>query len=230
MSGVSYLLPHPSIAPQLFLSVHRAIARAMDILREPSLRFDLGLANEDTITTHLEFVLENQLRHSGEVKGFNRLNFRKVTRESKVTNFNYEKLDKMPDLIFYLQQERLDTISTQDALFAECKPVSIERAAGGHYCDLGMSRFIKGDYAWAMQEALMVAYAKDGRTIAAHLQPALLERKTALGIKDSLKIVSTKSKPEKSEFLHLSEHERGFQWHTGERCCDLRIYHSWHQC
>jgi hypothetical protein len=230
MAGVDYALPHPAIAPQLYISVHFAIARALEILRDPASELDFASATEDEITTHLEFVLENRLRPSGEVRGFNKQNFAKVTRESKVTNFNFQRLDKMPDLMFHLQQERLNTLANQDALFAECKPVSKERAAGGHYCDLGISRFINGDYGWAMQDALMVAYVKDGRSIAAHLQPAFEARLKPLLVKKCPSCLSLKAKATASEPLHVSEHSRLFPWPTGRHCCDLQLYHSWHTC
>jgi len=39
------------------------------------------------------------------------------------------------------------------------------RAAGGHYCDKGIIRFVRGDYAWAMRDALMVGYVTEGYSI-----------------------------------------------------------------
>ena len=67
-------------------------------------------------------------------------------------------------------------ISTQNGLFVECKPVDAAHPPGGDYCDAGLIRFVNGDYAWAMQESLMVGYVRDGRTIKSHLHPAIATR------------------------------------------------------
>jgi hypothetical protein len=36
---------------------------------------------------------------------------------------------------------------------------------------MGLIRFVRGDYAWAMQEVMMLAFARNGRMIAKHLIP-----------------------------------------------------------
>ena len=44
--------------------------------------------------------------------------------------------------------------------FGGNKPVDDDHATGTHYCDSGINRFVNGDYAWAMQEGMMVAYVR----------------------------------------------------------------------
>ena len=51
--------------------------------------------------------------------------------------------------------------------------VNSKHYSGSDYCDDGLVRFVRGDYAWAMQEAMMLAYTRDGRTIAGHLIPEI---------------------------------------------------------
>ena len=98
-----------------------------------------------------------------------------------MTNFDGKHPDKMPDLVFFLNRDSLPVLLTHDALVAECKPVDKNHPAGGDYCDKGLRRFVIGDYAWPMQEAMMVGYVRDGRSIAANLLPAMAQRRDDLG-------------------------------------------------
>ena len=70
----------------------------------------------------------------------------------------YKNPDKDPDLWFRLRSDEEPTtvLSTHDGLFVECKPVDNSHPVRSDYCDKGLLRFIVGDYAWAMQDALMV--------------------------------------------------------------------------
>lgn len=117
-------------------------------------------ANEDTITQMLKEIIENRLRKNGEIEGFNCALFGKVTRDQKIPNVDKKHPDKMPDIFFDLKREKLPVLSDQDGLFVECKPVDQKHPIFSCYCKKGLIRFIDGDYAWAMQDALMVGYVK----------------------------------------------------------------------
>ena len=66
----------------------------------------------------------------------------------------------MPDLVFNLKRNHQSVLSSQDRVFIECKCIDKDKPLGTYYCKKGINRFITGDYAWAMQEALMVAYIR----------------------------------------------------------------------
>ena len=98
-----------------------------------------------------------------------------MIRQAQVTNYNQTKLTKTPDLCFKLrndEEEHRLVLSEHEALFVECKPVDDSHSVGGKYCDDGLCRFVDGDYAWAMEEGMMLAYSRK-RTIAKHLIPAM---------------------------------------------------------
>ncbi len=104
--------------------------------------------------------------------------------------------------------------------------------AGRDYCEEGLVRFIRGDYAWAMQDALMVAYARDTRTIASHLIPAMA-RRAHLHVREPVAplLADDRSAGEHYEALHSSEHGRPFDWTNGRGpACPITVYHSWHDC
>jgi hypothetical protein len=160
--GINYSLPHPLIDDRVILLICAALARSWTLLiHDPPRGFDIDKADEDTITEQLVGIIESRLRKNGEVSGFDRALFGKVVREPKVTNYSKSRPDKMPDILFDLRREQLPVLSEQDGLFVECKPVDAKHPVYSCYCKKGLVRFVNGDYAWAMRQALMVGYAAD---------------------------------------------------------------------
>jgi hypothetical protein len=170
-------LPHPAVPLSVFLVVEAALRATWELmLTKPRGTFRLERENEDPTTCELCERLCNEVFNRKIVEGFDRTLFSKPTREPKVTNYNGQTIDKMPDLALDLVDRPPVRVPAQDWLFIECKPVRRGRSIGEHYCKRGVIRFVDGDYAWAMQEALMVGYADEGYTIADKLAPALRKR------------------------------------------------------
>ena len=111
--GIDYQLPHPPIDDAVLLITHNAICRAFTLLRGSN--FALGAAHEDEITQQLHWILEDRLRHNGEIPGFDERVFRKVWRAPEVTNFDGRHPAKRPDLVFELVRDETLVLSTQDA-------------------------------------------------------------------------------------------------------------------
>jgi hypothetical protein len=230
--GIKFELPHPEIPVRLILIVHAVVERGLQLLREtPPDGFALDTAVEDDITFQLHWIIANRLRKSKEVPGFEKRIFGNVWREPKVTNFDGKHPDKMPDLVFDLKRDSLPILPSHDGLALECKPVDKKHSAGVDYCDKGLRRFINGDYAWTMQEAMMVAYARDGRCITDNLLPAMANRAKQLGVVEELRPARQSHDEGEMERLQVSLHSRKFPW-PGDRgtACKIRIYHSWHPC
>ena len=236
LSPDRYHLPHPRLGLPVILLVRRVLLRAFELLRDQE--FNLTAATEDQVTAALRSTIENDLRQSGSVAGFNRRTYETVVRQGQCANYDGSRLSKTPDLCFKLRDdegEQRPVISEHDALFIECKPVDTTHAAGGKYCDDGLCRFVDGDYAWAMEEAMMLAYARDGRTITTHLLPAM-------GEPGRMKSLQTEQLPaaltipgasaEKfAETVHLSRHRRGFPWPDGKgQATSIDVFHVWCSC
>lgn len=232
--GINFQLPHPPLHESVLLVVHDAICCAFGLLRvAPPVGFNLATAPENSITQQLEWILENRLRKSGLVRGFDERVFHKVRRAPEVTNFDGKHPSKKPDLVFDLARDEPLVLSTLDALFVECKPVDKAHTITKHYCNLGASRFIDGDYSWAMQEAMMVAYVRDGHSLTATLNPALAvdPQYTSLGKPSSIAVALGAQPKLFAELLHFTTHQRKFQWPGGKGpACAIRIFHSWHDC
>lgn len=84
----------------------------------------------------------------------------------------------------------------------------------------GLSRFINGDYAWAMQEAMMIAYANPNYTLA-KLEVALKNEKAAFLNTIEHFSINTGS-------LYQSKHSRHFDWQDDRgSATPISIYHLW---
>ncbi|MHB1309534.1 MAG: hypothetical protein ACYDC1_07990 [Limisphaerales bacterium] len=230
-----YHLPHPDLGLPVILLIRRVLIRAFELLREQN--YNLAAAGEDQVTAALRSTIENDLRQSGEVPGFNKRKFETVIRQGQWANFDGTRLTKTPDLFFKLRDDESDPrpiLSEFDGLFIEAKPVDSTHPVGSKYCDDGLIRFVRGDYAWAMQEAMMLAYARDGRTIAGHLIPAIeADRMQTLGTVQFPKLCAVPgaaASPE-AEAVHISRHGRGFPWPHGKGpATEITVYHLWHNC
>jgi hypothetical protein len=200
----------------------------------PPAGFLLDTAKEDDITRQLHSILEDRLLGSKEVEGFDRRRIKNVVRAPEVTNFDGTHPAKKPDLVLFLmKREHLSALPSQDGIFAECKPVDDSHPVGEHYCDSGIRRFVNGDYAWAMQDGMMIAYVRGGRTISKDLASALAakRRRADLGSPSSPTVVSASNTFPDAEALQSTLHQRSFAWLGGRgTACEIRVFHSWHVC
>ncbi|MEX1231420.1 MAG: hypothetical protein WEB58_14330 [Planctomycetaceae bacterium] len=231
----AYRLPHDKFGLPVILLIRRVLCKAFEQLREQ--RFRLADAEEDQITQALLSVIENNLRQHGTVPGFDRRSFEPVVRQTQAANYDGTHIAKTPDLCFRLRRGDFESrmaLSEYDALFVECKPVDAKHFAGADYCEKGLIRFVRGDYSWAMQEGMMLAYARDGRTIADHLIPAMNEKRNELLGILQLPTVCTARGAEAvlaAEAVFASKHRRDFEWPDGKgAACEITIFHLWHDC
>ncbi len=219
--------PHPPVSIAVLLVVEDAIKVAWSILKKlPANEFDLASPDEDTITQKIHEVLMDELFDMDTVPGFNGDLIGKGTREEKLRSFDGKHLDKMPDLIFGVIGRDV-FMRTQDGVFIVCKPVDESHTAGVHYCDKGIIRFVRGDYAWCMLSAIMVGYSAEGYNIVPKLTDALAKSTTI-----STKVAPTKCPHSKlvlfSQDAHVSVHERNFSYvETGAPAPDIMLRHVW---
>ncbi len=222
-------LPHPAISLSVFLVVEAALRAAWDMMRtRPSTSFQLQREDEDPVTCELCERLCNEVFNRGVVEGFDRALFAKPTRESKVKNYNGAKIDKMPDLLLDLVDRPTVRIPVQDWLFVECKPVQSGRSAGRPYCDRGIIRFVRGDYAWAMRDALRVGYVTESYTIANKLTAALKKRGSTIQTLALPRPCPRSAVINWSEVTHITKHGRNFRYvETGQSAPPIRLRHLW---
>jgi len=222
------VLPHPPISLAVFLVVEEAVCVAWDLLRRcPIHDFDFQNATEDEITTFLYEILYNQVFDKDIVDGFDRQMFTTITREAKVTSYNLAHLDKMPDLVVGLVGRAGVYKASQDWIFIECKPVDVKHSVGSHYCDKGIIRFVCGEYAWALREALMIGYARKGYDLPIRLTKALACNATMM---TTAMPSPCKTSPRRTSCqpVYVTRHSRHFRYvETKQPAPEITIRHLW---
>jgi hypothetical protein len=229
-----FTVPHAPLGERWMLVAHAAVTAAFVIIRKRG--FGLRDAAENSITNKLEGILVNDILNRGSVDGFDKNFFCRVNRGSEVENFSGEKIGKKPDLVFHLQRENSLWDIRQDALFAECKPVDRDHSLSANYCGVGtnrvgVERFVIGDYAWAMHEALMIGYVRDGFHIHPHLAECLADPTRHKSLGEPSPPEPVHSGCDGTEPLHQTRHLRRFVWkENGQPATPIALYHSWHDC
>ena len=217
-----FLLPHPPVSLTIFLVIEDAIVEAWQILHAvPPRPFNPRTAKEVEFTTHLHEILEDHLLDSNKGDGFSGEVFSSIKRP-EVRNYDGKKTSKKPDMVAFLA-DRPNVKRSQDGIFIECKPVDKAHSLLTDYCDEGIDRFVVGDYAWAMTEALMVGY----NTVHEKPSVALLEpfTKRAQRIKAIGKPHDCKVSPHRPE-VAITRHKRGFPL-RGKQASAITLRHLW---
>lgn len=128
-----------------------------------------------------------------------------AVRGKESVSFDGSHIEKRPDLSIYLSS-RIRNFP----LIVEAKILdSATSKTAALYCDRGLCRFLAGEYAWASQEAFMLAYVRDGATIAEHLTPLLSKDATLLSPRYAVQMLPTPTSTQAGD-LAWSRHARAF--------------------
>lgn len=220
-----FVLPHPPIPLSVFLVIEEAICTAWEALRlRPPAGFVLATALEVEITAHLHQMLKDEIWNRAVVDGFDDEIIRTIVRP-EVINYNNVRLSKRPDMVVELVNRPGGVRPSQDGVFIECKPVDDAHRLAACYCDEGICRFVSGDYAWAMTEAMMIGYVDVHREPVDELGPALDARKTkVLPIGVPRVCDHSLMKPP----VALTRHQRYFSYlEYGQQAPNITLRHLW---
>lgn len=148
-----------------------------------------------------------------------------VARGRETVSFDGTHLEKRPDLSLFLTCRNIAFPMT-----IECKIIDQANDRSGRlYCDNGLRRFLTGEYAWAVREALMVAYVRDNSTIASALAPLLAASASGAAPYAAEGSISTIGTPPLD--LAKSEHRRDFRYPLrqppGDQPGAIAVWHLW---
>ena len=218
-------LPHPPVSLAVFLVVEEAICAAWEILRRnPPFGFDLVNAVEREINHNLQEVIKDRIWNRDVVQGFDDELIRTITRPA-VRNYNGENIDKQPDIVIELADIPARVRPSQYGIFIECKPVDATHALLRHYCDQGILRFVRGDYAWAMTQAMMIGYV-DSDALPAERLAAALRTRTTVVLPTGQPTTCGRSPAGVS--IAITEHRRTFSYvENGQHAPAIILRHLW---
>jgi hypothetical protein len=176
---------------------------------------------ERDVNAPLDLQLNHMCRSDRKFKGL----VHSVQRGRETMSYTGAALEKRPDLSFiFLHGDR------NFPLAVECKIVDHpNRKTVRLYCNNGIARFVCGDYGWARCEAIMLAYVRDGATVANKLTPHLQAQSSK-----KPDPFLTMSGPEPVPSLHptaqRSVHQRTFQYLDvveGTEPGPISLWHLW---
>lgn len=152
-------LPLKSLDIRLILAIEDGIRVAwMNITRDVSKLKMLSSCKEVDITLDLELALEELLSKPGS-SAFTDLYFSAPKRGVESVNYSGTALEKRPDLTFDLPRRQPGVhASKYEVVSVECKILDSGSRNISLYLSKGLIRFVNGDYAWAVPNALMIGY------------------------------------------------------------------------
>lgn len=227
-------LPHPPIMEGVIRVIESAIREAWRQVCKTANKLEIKVedAYEDQITKELwEYLNEIRTQNPSPVPGFSPEIFESVQREAKWVNCQNTSIDKQPDLVFKFQASHRLTVfgksAIYDGLFVECKPIDRKHPIKKHYLDQGLSRFVDGTYAWAMQDGMMLGYAGGKTSLNSKLIPELLNLPT----QDELRMIGPPV-PWRGETIISdrceTRHDRNCVYqHNGASAGMIRVRHLW---
>jgi hypothetical protein len=146
-----------------------------------------------------------------------------VDRGRETISFDGSRLEVRPDLSF-----RLTHLDARFRLIAECKIIDMPNGKTSVlYRDKGIARFVKGDYAWASREALMLGYVRCGSKLRTTMLDSLRKHPKMACVSSGLRahpntLISHHA-------LGISKHNRAFSYvhPTSQVPGQIELWHLW---
>lgn len=219
--------PYLDYSPGVYRVVFKAICYAWRELLDEEGEAVLE-RGEVQLTAGLHELLES-FRCSVDpvVAGFTSLFFETVQRDASLLNYDGRHLEKQPDLTFRLRDRNPGLGSHYRGIFVECKRVDHRARSIRLYCEEGVGRFVRGEYAWAMPTGVMVAYVRGGSSVSKNLAPFLARSRTGEGDPFCTKVLpETRRFGDSAIGVHSSRHGRPHSSGDG-RPGDIELHHLW---
>lgn len=204
---VDPVYPFPMWPAHIILVVEEAI-RVASKSAEGLLggKINLLAATEEQITASIQNTLHEILSDGTVVDGFTSDIFQSISRNESVEDYTGAYLDKQPDLTFKL----VGQCRPHQGLYCECKILDKTHPVRNYLYD-GLSRFVTGKYAWAMQHAHMIGYVRDEALTPVNLTTYLAQNNRSEGRTHS-DCLQIQGSPEiRPDDLIFTNHDRKFK-------------------
>lgn len=221
--------PHP-VSPGVMRVIGQAVVHAWSVIKsDPKKHLALpspGNPPEDIYTDALcEILLQMLKSPTALVPGFSSVLFEHVSRAENLSNYNASVINKQPDLIIQLADGPLQQTRRYVGIYIETKIVSMSTPIT-RYTDEGLKRFIVGDYAWAMQGALMIAYQSKKPRPRTALELKLASDTTLATVPQNGGEWFS-SPAAAAPLCGNSMHERSWCYLCGDEPGPIRVWHMW---
>lgn len=185
-----------------------------------------GAPDEDRYTEALCQILDQMLlAEPPVVDGFTSQTFASISRSESSCNFAGNSLNKQPDILIRLADAPLVETRRYVGIYIEAKMVSMSNALVKYTGD-GINRFIEGQYSWAMQEGIMLAYQRPKYRPISSLAKALKDQKILASVPDGTGLYLDEAS-HKVVGAACSNHGRSWSYVGGGDPGDIRVWHLW---
>ncbi|WP_114952258.1 hypothetical protein [Sphingosinicella terrae] len=158
------ILPLPPITDEVMLVLAESLIGAFEDVRK-SAPATLATGSEPEVTA----LLQARLNRMIDDDALWRTLVLYVGRGVDSVSFDGSHIEKKPDLSISLSDRSARFPLAVEAKLIDCSKGKTETL----YCAKGVKRFLDGEYGWGGREGFMLAYVRDGSTIAAKLAPHL---------------------------------------------------------
>lgn len=185
-----------------------------------------GPPTEDHYTEAIcQLLHQILLSEPAMVPGFNSTTFESISRSESLCNFSGSSLNKQPDILIRLADGPLIEARRWIGIYIEAKIVTMANPIG-KYTTEGLSRFIKGEYSWAMQDGMMLAYQVPKHRPINSLVHALETDTGLTTIADSASMWLDET-THRVVGASCSVHNRKWKYVGGGNPGHIRIWHLW---
>lgn len=157
-------LPYKGFAAIELLAVEKALRSVwIEVAKRKNRhKIDFLTAKEDEISTALVLIFDDLIaERSGLLTELEKTfeSLPEFNSHHGAVDYLGKPLTKRPDLTFRRRYPEPGTSKLNGSLFIEAKIIDQSRTMG-KYCGDGLKRFVVGDYAWAMPQAMMLGYTR----------------------------------------------------------------------
>lgn len=149
-----------------------------------------------------------------------------VVRGKETLSYDGAHLEKRPDLSIYLSNRTRGFPLVVEAKILDAATARTEAL----YCDHGLLRFLDGKYAWACQEAFMIAYVRDSSSIGETLKPFLVKSMSRVPPPYAVEQLPVRHRNTSPDFA-CSKHSRSFVYPNQSTPQNLpgpiTVWHLW---
>ena len=220
------IYPYPPFDEVLIRVVVKAIRMAWIQIALEEHQAPVGTERDEVALNYAMTEKINEIRSSTKIPGFTSKVFETVVVDAPTKDFTGNRINSRPDITIRLQNIRPGVANpTIDAIFIECKRLR-QVSNFGKYFSSGMDKFLQGQYAWAVSQAIMIGYVETSRKLPDALQIGL-ER---LDRPSRAQVVPYKARlvrPSGQPYAAFTRHRRTWQHPNEDHPGDIELTHVW---
>ena len=218
--------PHPQYDMAVMRLIIKAIRRAWIPIALEEHHASVGQERDEVPLNSAMAEELDALRRSRNLPGFSSDLFETVVVDAPVKDYLGNRISSRPDITLRLRDIRPGVANHWvDAIYIECKRIR-QSSNIGNYFSSGMKKFLDGQYAWAVQQAIMIGYVETSQ----ELPDALHDRLCRLDMPKTAQLVPYKNKlvrPSGKPYAAFTTHHRTWKHENDDLPGDIELTHVW---